>query len=379
MDDLELLSEYTSFLREKKAEGKKIIAFLSHDNIPEELIDAAGFIPLRMMFAGSDELMDASHDFLPPSTCAFAQSCIGFFSLKLNQYRFLELIDYFIVSNHCVSDICASEIISKYFNIPRLNFYVPYTKTGKSLDYFRLELIDFKKQLERIKGSQIEDNDVMQSILKYNKFKKVLLSLSELNLGKSNKLNLIQKAILFGPQILPQLEESIQLNKSNSHQELINKKNVLLTGCSVFINDSLVDLIEEGGGNVIFFDTWIGDNYYSQRLNENILQSVKYPIDILTHRFEDNIHGDHTVPNFLEAKISFITDFFNDYRAKTGKKLGVVNHIIKFCDHMSMMSSHLKNRLQEKGIQVLNLERDYSRSIRSALETRIQAFLEMLE
>ena len=379
MDDLELLSEYSSFLREKKDEGKKVVAFISHDNIPEELIDAAGFIPLRLMFAGNDELMDSSHDFLPPSTCAFAQSCIGLFSLKPNHYRFLELIDYFVVSNHCVSDICASEIISKYFNIPRLNFYVSYTKTGKSLDYFRLELIDFKTQLERIKGSQIEDYDIMQSIHKYNKFKKVLFRLSELNVGKSKKLNLIQKTILFGPQILPQLEEYIELNKSNSDQELINKKNVLLTGCSVFINDPLIDLIEEGGGNVILFDTWIGYNYYSQILNEDILQSAKDPIDILTHRFENNIYGDHTVPNFLEEKISFITEFINDYRAKTGKKLGVVNHIIKFCDHMSMMSFHLKNRLQEKGIQVLNLERDYSRSIRSALETRIQAFLEMLE
>ncbi len=43
-----------------------------------------------------------------------------------------------------------------------------------------------------------------------------------------------------------------------------------------------------------------------------------------------------------------------------------------------MMSSQIKARLQKKGIPVLNLERDYSRSIRSALETRIQAFLEML-
>ena len=379
MDDLELLSEYTSFLRGKKDEGKKVVAFMSHDNVPEEIIDAAGFIPLRLMFAGNDELMDSSHDFLPPSTCAFAQSCIGLFSLKPNQYQFLELIDYFVVSNHCVSDICASEIISKYFNIPRLNFYVSYTKTGKSIDYFKLELQDFKTQLEKIKGSQIEDNDIIQSIHKYNKFKKVLFRLSELNVGSSKKLNLIQKSILFGPQILPQIEEYIQLNKPNSDQELINKKNVLLTGCSVFINDPLIDLIEEGGGNVILFDTWIGYNYYSQILNENILQSVKDPIDILTHRFENNINGDHTVPNFLETKISFITDFFNDYKAKTGKKLGVVNHIIKFCDHISMMAYHLKNRLQEKGIQVLNLERDYSRSIRSALETRVQAFLEMLE
>lgn len=378
MDDLDLLSEYTSFLQEKKTEGKKIVAFISHDNIPEELIDAANFIPLRLIFAGNDDLMDSSHDFLPPSTCAFAQSCIGLFSMKPDQYRFLELIDYFIVSNHCVSDICASEIICKYFNIPRLNFYVPYTKTGRSVDYFKLELQDFKSQLEKIKGAQIEDKDIIKSIQKYNNFKKVISRLNDLDVRSSKKLNLLQKAILFGPHILPQLEEFIQVKHSNSNQEYINKKNILMTGCSIFINDSMIDIIEEGGGNVILFDTWIGYNYYSQITKDGTLQSIKDPIELLANRFENNIYGDHTVSNFLKAKISFITKFFNDFRSRTGKKLGVINHIIKFCDHFGMFSWQIKHQLQEKGIPVLNLERDYSRSIRSALETRIQAFLEML-
>ncbi len=60
MDDYNLLSDFTLFLNEKKQEGIKIIAYLAHDNIPEELIDAAGFFPLRLIFGGSDELMDAN-------------------------------------------------------------------------------------------------------------------------------------------------------------------------------------------------------------------------------------------------------------------------------------------------------------------------------
>jgi len=48
MSNLELLSEFHGFLKEKKQEGKKIIAFMGHDNIPEELVDAAGFFPLNI-------------------------------------------------------------------------------------------------------------------------------------------------------------------------------------------------------------------------------------------------------------------------------------------------------------------------------------------
>ena len=51
MVDLDLLSEYGDFLKEKKEEGTKIVAYITHDNVPEELIDAAGFFPLKMIFA----------------------------------------------------------------------------------------------------------------------------------------------------------------------------------------------------------------------------------------------------------------------------------------------------------------------------------------
>ncbi len=194
MYNFELLSEYYTFLKEKKGEGKKVVAFMSHDNIPEELIDAAGFVPLRLIFAGNDELMDASHDFLSPSTCAFAQSCIGVFSVKPDPYRFLELIDYFIVSNHCVSDICASEVIAKYFNIQRLNFYVSYTKTGNSLKYFKLELLDLKKQLEEITGTKIDNQDLMDSIKKYNILKKKNIRNKQFNLKGFSKVKNFSKS-----------------------------------------------------------------------------------------------------------------------------------------------------------------------------------------
>ncbi len=377
MDDLDLLLKYTTFLQKKKAEGKKIIAFMSHDNIPEELFDAAGFIPLRLIFAGNDELQDASHDYLPPSTCAFAQTCIGLFSMKPDQYQFLELIDYIILSNHCVLNIVASEIISKYFNIPRLNFYVSYTINANSLKYFKLELKDLKDQLEEITGIQIKDENILGSIKKYNDFKKKLVEFNDLEIKGSEKLKMIQKAMLFGPEILTELEDSIIQNKAEQTKN--NTKNIILTGCSIFINDYLIDLIEEAGGNVVFFDTWIGSIYFSQIFDDETLFSIKDPIELLTHRFNLNYYGDHSVPNFLENKISQIAQFYQNYLNQTGKRLGVINHIIKFCDHMSLMSPHLKSRLQERDIFVLNLERDYSRATRGQLSTRIEAFLEMME
>jgi len=378
MNNLELLAELHSFLREKKQEGKKIVAFMAHENIPEELIDAAGFFPLNIIFAGNDELMNASHDYLPPSTCSFAQSCIGLFSVKPSQFNFLDLIDYIVISNHCVLNICASEIISKYFSIPRLNFYISYTHDNNALKYYKLELLDFKHQLEKIKGSEIDDHVLLESIKKYNRFKKKLSKFNESKLSGNRKLEIFQKAILYGPDFLTELEKLTQNNINNEDQGLSNSKDLILTGCSVFIGDYLSDLIEESGGNIAIFDTWIGNSYFSQVFEDDILNSISDPIELLVHRFKNNIFGDHSVPFYLENKIAQIEKIYSKYQQKTGKKLAVINHIIKFCDHISIMSAFLKNRLQEKGIQVLNLERDYSKSIRSQLTTRIEAFLEMI-
>ncbi|MBA7702962.1 hypothetical protein ES703_111741 [subsurface metagenome] len=378
MENLELLTEIHGFLKEKKQEGKKIIAFMAHDNIPEELVDAAGFIPLNLIFAGNDELMDASLDYLPASTCSFAQSCIGLFSIKPSQFNFLDLIDYFIISNHCVLNICASEIISKYFSIPRLNFYISYTQDDNAVKYYKLELLDFKKQLEEIKGSTIEDNDLLQSIKKYNSFKKKLSELNELKVSCNKKLEIFQKAMLFGPDFLPEVDKFIQDMRNGGDLGLNNSKDLILTGCSIFIGDYLIDLIEESGGNIAFFDTWIGNSYFSQIFEDEILNSISDPVELLVHRFKNNIFGDHSVPFYLENKIAQIEKIHRDYQQKTGKKLAVINHMIKFCDHISIMSAFLKNKLQQKGIQVLNLERDYSRSAKGPIETRIQAFLEML-
>jgi len=378
MNDSGFLTDFSLFLKQKKQEGIKVIAFLAHDNIPEELIDAVGFFPLRIMFGGNDDLMTASHDYLPPSTCAFAQTCIGLFSIKPNEYDFLDFVDYFIVSNHCVSDICASEVISKYNNIPRLNFYVSYTKNENSLKYFKLELQDFKEQLEKVSEKIISDEILLRSIKKYNNFKKILSELYDLEMLGSKKLKIIQKALLMGPDYSDELEKEIEKIKTSPPLKSQDLKNILLTGCSIFINDELIDLIENGGGNIVFFDTWIGNHYNSQIIEESVINNSKNPLDLLVYRFKNNLYGDHSVSNYLQNKISLIEEFYRNYQEKTGQKLGVINHIIKFCDHMSLMSSFLKDKLQEKGIQVLNLERDYSRANRGQLSTRVEAFLEMI-
>ncbi|MBD3256151.1 MAG: hypothetical protein GF383_13725, partial [Candidatus Lokiarchaeota archaeon] len=140
----------------------------------------------------------------------------------------------------------------------------------------------------------------------------------------------------------------------------------------------LIDLIEDGGGNIVIFDSWIGNNYFGQTFEEEIFKKFENPLDFLVYRFKKNKFSDHSIPHFLDNKTTQLLEYVKRYKKNKGKDISVINHIIKFCDHISIMSSFLKKKLQDKGIKILNLERDYSRANRGQLSTRIEAFLEMV-
>jgi benzoyl-CoA reductase/2-hydroxyglutaryl-CoA dehydratase subunit BcrC/BadD/HgdB len=205
-----------------------------------------------------------------------------------------------------------------------------------------------------------------------------MAEISELDIMGSKKLKIYQKALLYGPKIIPEIQEFLNKNQNSNINNKEDFKDLLLTGCSIFIGDYLIDLIEESGGNIKFFDTWIGYNYYSQKFSKKLLDSTNNPMDLFVKRFENNKLGDHSVPNSLDNKVSHINAVVNKYKREYGKNIGVINHIIKFCDHFSLFQTTMKDKLQKLGIPILNLERDYARANRGQLSTRIEAYLEMM-
>jgi benzoyl-CoA reductase/2-hydroxyglutaryl-CoA dehydratase subunit BcrC/BadD/HgdB len=225
-------------------------------------------------------------------------------------------------------------------------------------------------------GNPISNEELFNSILKYNKFRKEISEIGDLNITGSKKLEIYQKAMLYGPKILEEID-SLKNVQSNENSD----KNILFTGCSIFMGDDLIKIIEDGGGNIIFFDTWVGDIYFSQYFDKEWLigQNKRNQIDILVESFKKNNLTDHCIPNFVEYKVKKIIKIIESLRSNFGlNNIGIINHIIKFCDHMSLPKEQIKEKLQLKNYFVLNLERDYSRASHGQLSTRIEAFLEMM-
>ena len=72
----------------------------------------------------------------------------------------------------------------------------------------------------------------MRSLYLFFSISVKLSELSNLTVKGSEKLRILQRAILYGPEFLPKLEQYFQSQESTQVPK--KTKDILLTGCSIF-------------------------------------------------------------------------------------------------------------------------------------------------
>ena len=368
---LEFAQELNEFLIAAKSSGKKVIGIVGHDIVPEELIYAAGAVPLRLIFAGTEALTNEGGNYLSPTTCVFSRAVIGMFARREEDiiWQFLRNLDALVVSNYCNGDNNC-ELIKHYFNIPLFRIYIPYKRTDAALAQYRAELTRLRDTIGQFCGVEITDESIWNAIALTNEIKFKLMQVSKMPLSGAKKQELFYRAILFGTKSLPDIEgilKNLDLFAPAPHG-----KKVLLAGAAPFIGDPLVELIEAAGAIVAENLTWTGTNYAMQFAN-TALRGQCSAIDELVQVFKKNESSEHYVPYSYEKIALRIANFCADEGIN-----GVIYHVLKFCEFTGTLKDKIRDLLAEKGLKVLQLERDYSTSSSGQLATRIEAFLEML-
>ena len=89
-----------------------------------------------------------------------------------------------------------------------------------------------------------------------------------------------------------------------------------------------------------YFVSWVCVAYFSIVFNYEEITSHDDPLDFFVERFKNNKNGYHTVPYYFENKVKQIKEIIQEHKEK-GRKIGVINHIIKFCDHINIFQSFL--------------------------------------
>ncbi|MBQ6453178.1 MAG: 2-hydroxyacyl-CoA dehydratase, partial [Coriobacteriales bacterium] len=164
-----------------KRKGTKVIGMTPGGFIPEELIRAAGAIPLVLGKGGDPEPCLESLTYAPRFLCAFCRSQIGY--LMMGEAAEYKLPDLMVVGITDVNIKVVADGYDYYAGIPSFRIGVPHERDANGVKYFKYHMENFKAKLEEVTGNKITDEALRQEIIDANKKRALLKEISFLRKG----------------------------------------------------------------------------------------------------------------------------------------------------------------------------------------------------
>jgi benzoyl-CoA reductase subunit C len=351
----------------KKDNGKKIIGCVPMA-IPEEIIHAAGMLPVMLL--GSDEAITLADQYAHPYIC---HSVRGNFDLSLK--RKLDFLDGVIFSDFCLTVQMISDswrlhnpgVFNHYLVLPK-NMKAPYAKK-----YLLHQFMGLKAALEGLACREISEDSLKRSISTYNQNRNLLHRLFKLRrsnpeLFRARDIATVVAASMLMPkeehnQLLSQLLEEVQAKPQSSN----GKTRLILSGylCDMPELDVL-DLVEELGVAVSDDDLYVGRRYFHTLADETLS-----PMDALAQRYIQDV----PCPTKLYSKKDW-ADYLTNL-VKEAKAEGVVTFVLKYCEAHLYDIPSLAKSLSQAGVPNLAIEMTHSGAT-GQVRTRLQAFLETI-
>lgn len=370
MDTLEnqMVIDAIERVKVQKNMNRKIYGIMAHGLVPEELIYAAGGFPLRFSLAGDKNAGTRGIEYMTSATCSFARSTVGQFELKNEFYK---EIDAIIAGNYCNGELCSTEMISHYFKIPNISIVFPSAKTDSALKFLVAELRHFKEDVEKFSGNAITEDKLVTAIDLYNEERRLIQEVVKIQTEKGfllsgvECLNLLYQHFLYGVEAaIENLKVVLKGLASKAPSE--GKKKIIFAGSGVPIGDNIIQMIEDKGFLVIKNFTWTGLDYYQSLVEGPTIEALaKY-----------YLNAENSGRMILSD--SYFTNLTKIFRESNAD--GIIFYTVKYCSIFpSVISVKLKQVLSDQKIPYLEIEREYGATTDAQLQTRLQAFQEMVE
>lgn len=364
-------------LVDAKKEGKKIIGSYCVF-VPEELIIAAGGISVGLC-AGADFALEEAEKYIPRNTCSLIKSAIGF---KLGRVcPYLECADMVVGENTCDGKKKAYETLSSMID----DLYImdlPQVKSPHGKSLFKKEILRFKERLEELTGNKIDEPALKKGIEIVNNKRKALYRLQTLRrnqvvpISGLDALLINQIAFYDDPlrftdsvnKLCDELEERIENNISAYPEK---RARILVSGCPMAVPNWKVPAVAEGSGAVIVGEeSCIGERGL-RNLVDDSGTDIETLMESITSRY---IKIDCAVFTPNSERKEHVFEMAEKYNAH-----GVLIYGINFCQPYAIESIPLEKELEDKNIPSLRIETDYSQEDMGQLQTRIEAFTEIIK
>jgi benzoyl-CoA reductase subunit C len=357
---------YNKSIQEWKAQGGMVCGWACI-YVPEELVYAAGLLPIRISGDNEEAKLDTAESYLYINSCSLAKTC-----LELGLDGRYDFLDGFILGETCDGVRRLFDVWERYLPTSFMYVYgVPRKFTQHAYDLYKKELLELKKGLETFIGREITTEDLHEAITLYNDTRTLLQQLYQLR-KKENPpitgaeiLEILKAAVRIPRKKFNLLLKQLVAQVESTSRKIDYKCRIMLIG-SILNNSDFVRCIEELGGLVVTDELCTGTRYFWEKIDEDI-----DPWEAMAKYYLGRPPCARFIPS--EKRFHHIFNMIDSFQVD-----GVISEIIRYCVPYGHDQPLLIEELQQRDIPILNLDLEYGMGGTGQIKTRAEAFIEML-
>lgn len=363
----EIVENRAERLREyRERTGKKVFGYFC-TYTPEELLHAAGILPVRL-FGGTDDITQAD-TLMQTFVCPFVRGVLDT-ALKGG----FDYLDGIVHAYTCDATCGLFGIWQRNVKVDFTYMYAPpYFMSEGSLKYHVRELQKLKKALEEYTGAEISNESIAESIELYNRKRLALKRMYAIRaanptpIAGSEALEVVLAGTVMPPEDFSEMVDGYikeALRPVGCGQDA---RRVYISGSELH-DPEILRTIEESGATIVGDDLCTGSRGFY-----DLVESGGDPIEALATRYIERTPCPSRLP--ASRRLEFILEGMRECRADA-----LIFVIQKFCDPHLAEHPPLSRHLKEAGIPNMIIETEHRIGpSREQIRTRVQGFLEMLE
>ena len=351
----------------KEETGKKVIGYLC-TYVPEEVLYAAGALPIRILGSHQPEDFTVTEPHIYRLFCPQCRDCLAQ-GLK-GKYDYLDGV---VTAHGCIH-------IGHTFNSWRRHIPISYcyylylpllAQSQGAKNVLRKELVKFKSSIEEWTGKAISEGALDRAIEIYNTNRRLMRKVYELRKKDNPPISGAEAIeIVMASQVMDKEEYNLLLEQLVEEIPQIGGKHnsgarVMLVGETDDVG--LVRFIESLGFTVVIDDLCFGTRYF---WNEVITFDDR--LSAIASCYLDKPPCPLRDIQVERRRLPHILSLAQEYRAQS-----VILVRPAFCDPHGYDMPMIEEFLQRNSIPVLHLHTDATTPVEQ-LRTRIQAHLEMV-
>ena len=367
------LASGLSDLNRDKKEGKKIIGYIPGGYFPEEIVLAAGAVPVCMIRGGDHHAVETSITYVDRWIDTFYRAQIGYGVNEEDPYY--GILDTLFVPITDANNRALSDTLAYHTNLDIFPYGIPHTKSDEGCNYFLHGLNKMKTKLERITENPITPEGLNRAILLCNRERQLLNDINSIrkspnpSISAKDVVMIHHAAMLLDKETLVENLEALVTELKSAETPVVSGPRLLLTGSTLAMGDhKILEIIESAGGNVVVeeFAEGLKPHWTNVSINGDPMKALAKAY------FMDRVAPAWFRPG--NERLDYLIRLAKDYGVN-----GVIWYQLLYRESYKMQSYYFPEMLKKAtGLGMLTLESDYDPAETGQMSTRIETFMESI-